>query len=95
MSDATVARGVQNVLAAAIRTQDAPAQDSQVQDVRMQQARAVTTRPTGSTTASPSTASDTSRPGSTAKERDEARPDVPAHRPSGSVGSAFTSRRDE
>lgn len=29
------------------------------------------------------------------EERDEARPDVPAHRPSGSVGSAFTSRRDE
>ena len=29
------------------------------------------------------------------EERDEARPDVPARRPSGSVGSAFTSRRDE
>ncbi|WP_144708481.1 hypothetical protein [Dermacoccus nishinomiyaensis] len=29
------------------------------------------------------------------EERDEARPDVPAHRTSGSVGSAFTSRRDE
>ena len=29
------------------------------------------------------------------EERGEARPDVPAHRPSGSVGSAFTSRRDE
>lgn len=29
------------------------------------------------------------------EERDEARPDVPAHRPSGSVGNAFTSRRDE